>query len=125
MSDGYYKALLQFQINHYKKYGFGVHAIFLDGKLIGQMGLQVLDEQKNQLEYVIFLGKEYTHRGIGTKLLKYLFERCKNEKIQTVYGVVRSDNEISRYIVKKFGGKMIKTMAHYHQTGILYRIELK
>lgn len=125
MSDGYYKALLQFRINHYKKYGFGVHAIFLDGKLIGQMGLQVLDEQKNQLEYVIFLGKEYTHRGIGTKLLKYLFECCKNEKIQTVYGVVRSDNEISRYIVKKFGGKMIKTMAHYHQTGILYRIELK
>lgn len=28
MSEEYYTALLQFRINHYKKYGFGVHAIF-------------------------------------------------------------------------------------------------
>ena len=75
MSKEYYTTLLQFRINHYKKYGFGVHAIFKNGKLIGQMGLQVLDEQQQQLEYVIFLGKDYTHQGLGTKLLKYLFMR--------------------------------------------------
>ncbi len=125
MSDEYYKALLQFRIGHYKKYGFGVHAIFIDGHLVGQMGLQVLDEQKRQLEYVIFLGKDYTQKGIGTKLLKYLFERCKNEGIETIYGVIRSDNDISKHIVNKFGGRMIKTMAHYHQTGVLYEIKLK
>ena len=125
MSDEYYKALLQFRISHYKKYGFGIHAIFAEGHLIGQMGLQVLDEQKKQLEYVIFLGKDYTQKGIGTKLLKYLFNRCKDEGIETIYGVIRSDNDISKHIVNKFGGKMIKTMAHYHQTGILYEIKLK
>lgn len=124
MSDDYYKALLQFRIGHYKKYGFGVHAIFIDGHLIGQMGLQVLDEQQNQLEYVIFLGKEYTHKGIGTKLLTYLFNRCKEEGIETIYGVIRSDNAVSKHLIDKFGGEMIKSMAHYHQTGILYRINL-
>lgn len=125
MSDEYYKALLQFRIGHYKKYGFGVHAIFIDGYLVGQMGLQVLDEQKRQLEYVIFLGKDYIQKGIGTKLLKYLFDRCKDEGIETIYGVIRSDNDISKHIMNKFGGRMIKTMAHYHQTGVLYEIKLK
>lgn len=124
MSDEYYKALLQFRLKHYKKYGFGVHAIFKEGHLIGQMGLQVLDEQKNQLEYVIFLGKDYVKQGIGTKLLNYLFNRCKDEGIETVYGVIRSDNDISKHIVNKFHGKMIKTMAHYQQTGVLYEIRL-
>lgn len=125
MSDEYYKTLLQFRISHYKKHGFGVHAVFINGHLIGQMGLQVLDEQKREIEYVIFLGKKYTKQGIGTKLLKYLFERCKEEGIETVYGVLRSDNDIAKHIVDKFGGKMLKTMAHYHQTGVLYEIRLK
>lgn len=124
MPEDYYKTLLQFRISHYKKYGFGVHAIFIDGRLIGQMGLQVLDEQKNQVEYVIFLGKEYVHKGIGTKLLTYLFGRCKEEGLNTVFGVIRNDNTISRHLVDKFGGKMIKTMAHYHQSGVLYEIDL-
>lgn len=124
MSDEYYKALLQFRISHYKKYGFGVNAIFMNGHLIGQMGLQVLDEQNDQLEYVIFLGKDYVQKGIGTKLLTYLFGRCKEEGLKTVFGVIRSDNVISRHIVDKFGGKMIKTMAHYHQSGVLYEIKL-
>ena len=88
------------------------------------MGLQVLDEQRSQLEYVIFLGKNYAQKGIGTKLLKYLFGRCKDEGIETIYGVIRSDNAISKHIVDKFGGKMVKTMAHYRQTGVLYEIKL-
>lgn len=124
MSGEYYTTLLQFRINHYRKHGFGVHAIFLNGKLIGQMGLQVLDEQKQRLEYVIFLGKKYTNQGIGTKLLDYLFSRCKEEGIKTVYGVIRSDNAISIKLMQKFGGKKLETMVHYHQNGVLYELKL-
>lgn len=124
MSREYYTTLLQFRINHYRKHGFGVHAIFWNGKLIGQMGLQVLDEQKQRLEYVIFLGKNYTNQGIGTKLLEYLFSRCKSEGIRTVYGVIRSDNTISTKLIQKFGGKRLETMVHYHQNGVLYEIKL-
>ena len=124
MSKDYYNALLQFRINHYKKYGFGVHAIFKDGVFIGQMGLQVLDERTNQLEFVIFLGQQYTGQGIGTKLLKYLFKRCKDEGINDIYGVIRNNNPVASTVVQKFGGKALKTMAHYHQSGVLYKIEL-
>lgn len=124
MSEEYYTALLEFRINHYKKHGFGVHAIFKDGKLIGQMGLQVLDEQKQQLEYVIFLGKNYVGKGIGTKLLTYLFSRCQEVGIDTIYGVIRSGNVPSIKLIKKFGGKELKSVSHYQQTGILYKIKL-
>lgn len=124
MSEDYYTALLQFRINHYKKYGFGVHAVFKEGKLIGQMGLQVLDDQSQKIEYVIFLGKEYVGQGIGTKLLSFLFNRCREEGIRTIYGVIRNDNEPSIRILKKFGGKEIKSVSHYQQTGVLYEIKL-
>ena len=125
MSKEYYTTLLQFRISHYKKFGFGVHAIFRHGVLIGQMGLQVLDEQKGQLEYVVFLGKDFISKGIGTQLLTYLFQRCREEGIDVVYGVIRNDNDTAKKIASKFGGKALKTVAHYHQTGILYEIKLK
>ena len=124
MSEEYYTALLEFRINHYRKHGFGVHAIFKDGKMIGQMGLQVLDEQKQQLEYVIFLGKDYVGQGIGTKLLTYLFNRCRDEGIKTIFGVIISGNEPSIKLIRKFGGKELISVSHYQQTGILYELKL-
>lgn len=123
-SSDYYMSLLQFRIAHYKKYGFGVHAIFLEGKLVGQMGLQVLHEKHDQIEYVIFLGQEYVNKGLGRKLLGYLFARCKEEGIKQVYGVIRNDNLIAQNVIKKYNPKQIRTMAHYHQKGILYEIDL-
>lgn len=124
MSEEYYTALLEFRINHYRKHGFGVHAIYKGDKLIGQMGLQVLDEQKQQLEYVIFLGKEYVGQGIGTKLLSYLFDRCKEVGISTIYGVIQSGNIPSIKLMRKFGGKELKSVLHYKQAGILYELKL-
>ena len=124
VSEEYYTTLLEFRINHYKKHGFGVHAIFMDDKLIGQMGLQVLDEQRQQIEYVIFLGKDYVGQGIGTKLLTYLFRRCQEEGIRTVYGVIQSRNIPSIKLIKKFGGKELRSISHYQQEGILYELKL-
>ena len=123
-SSDYYTSLLQFRIAHYKKYGFGVHAIFCDGQLVGQMGLQVLNEKADQIEYVIFLGQRYVNKGLGRKLLDYLFTRCKEEGIRQVYGVIRSDNEIARRSINKYKPKQIRTMSHYHQKGVLYEIKL-
>ncbi len=124
MPEEYYTALLEFRINHYKKYGFGVHAIFKNRKLIGQMGLQVFDEQKRQLEYVIFLGKDYTNQGIGKKLLTYLFDRCKEQGIYTIYGVIRNGNEQATKQIKNLGGKQLRTISHYKQSAILYELNL-
>lgn len=88
------------------------------------MGLQVLDEQKQQLECIIFLNKNYARQSIGTKLITYLFTRCKEEGIKTIYGVIRSGNEPSIKLIKKFGGKELKSVSHYQQTGTLYKLKL-
>lgn len=124
MSEDYYTTLLEFRINHYKKYGFGVHAIFQDGKLIGQMGLQVLNEEKKQLEFVIFLSKDYVQQGIGSKLLNYLLNRCRDVGIEIIYGVIRNENKAATRLIKKFGGRELKSVSHYQQTGILYELRL-
>ena len=124
MPEDYFTELLEFRINHYKKYGFGVHAIFKNNKLIGQMGLQVLDEEEQHLEYVIFLGKDFVGQGIGTQLLSYLFERCRKVGIMIVFGVIRMDNEPSIRLAKKFNGKEQGSISHYKQEAILYEIKL-
>ncbi|MDZ4056842.1 MAG: L-tyrosine/L-tryptophan isonitrile synthase family protein, partial [Polynucleobacter sp.] len=54
--DDYYKRILRFRLEHYQQYGFGVHGIWLGNDLIGQFGLQVLNETRDQVELVIFLG---------------------------------------------------------------------
>ena len=117
--SGYYTSLIQFRIAHYKKYGFGVHAIYSEGKLIGQMGLQVLNEKKDEIEFVIFIGQEYTNKGIGSKLLKFLFDRCKEEGINKICAVIRWNNEAARKVLEKFHFEKIRSVTHYHQQGVL------
>src|SRR5690349_22961066 len=38
---GYFEGLLQFRLGHYWKFGFGVHGVWQDYRLVGQCGLQV------------------------------------------------------------------------------------
>lgn len=122
MPPDYYRNLLQFRLNHYHKYGFGVHGVWMDGKLIGQIGLQVLDEENNQLEIVLFLGKEYTHKGYGSQLINYLLDRCKKTGIKTVYGVSRQSNKVALKILKKMKAKPIRNIRHYKEDAVLYEI---
>lgn len=124
VSDEYFTTLLDFRINHYKKYGFGVHAIFQNNNLIGQLGIQVLDENSQQIEFVIFLGKNHVNKGLGTKLLQYLFERCRVSGIKKIYGVTRTENDPAKKLIIKFGGKAIKCVTHYEYPGILYEMNL-
>ena len=62
--EEYFNGLLQFRISHYKKYGFGVHGIWLNGELIGQFGLQVLNEE-DMVEVVLFLKKIIVKKVLG------------------------------------------------------------
>jgi pyoverdine/dityrosine biosynthesis protein Dit1/GNAT superfamily N-acetyltransferase len=123
-NESYFAGLFQFRVSHYKKYGFGIHGLWIDNKLIGQFGLQVLNEDMDQIEFVIFLGKDYTHKGIGIKLVNYLFSRCKEFGICDLYGIVRSDNSSAISLLEKVKGSKIKTVKHFNQEGVLYRINL-
>lgn len=122
VEDSYFLSLLEFRMNHYKKYGFGVHGIWLNGCLIGQCGLQVVSEEKDRVEYVIFLGKNYTHQGIGTELTKYVIERCKEERMTALDGIVRVDNTDGKKLLEKFGTKTDEIATHYRQPSIIYKL---
>lgn len=121
-SDEYYESLLQFRINHYKKYGFGVHGIWIDNVLIGQCGLQVVSEDADEVEFVIFLGKSYTGKGYGSALTKYMVSKCKEEGMDKLLGIVRADNEDGKRLMEKFGGKTQGTLKHYNHDGIIYKL---
>lgn len=123
-NDDYYEELLKFRLEHYEKYGFGVYGIWNNNKLIGQVGLQVLDYDLDQVEGVIFLGKNYTGKKIGTTLLHYIIETCKANKMNTLFAVVRPDNDSGIALTKKFGGVSISNVMHYDEKGIKFRINL-
>jgi hypothetical protein len=42
-----------------------------------------------------------------------------------IYGIIRSGNKKSKKLIEKFGGKELKSISHYHQTGILYEVNIK
>ncbi len=124
-SKEHYNGLFQLRISHYIRYDFGVHGIWKEKKLIGQCGLQVLNEDLDEIELVIFLGKDYTNKGIGNRLTKYIFNQCKKAGINEIYGVSRPDNHVAIKLIKKFNGQRKRTIKHFNQKGILYYFNLK
>lgn len=123
-NENYFTGLFQFRLSHYKRYGFGIHGVWVDNKLVGQLGLQVAKEDLDEIECVIFLGKNYVHKGLGSKLFEYVIKRCREEGICELYGVVRPDNPEGLKLMKRFKGIKIKTIKHFNVEGILHRINL-
>ena len=124
-SSTYYTSLLQFRISHYKKFGFGVHGIWIDNKLIGQFGIQVLDKDLDKIEIVIFLGKGYVRQGIGKKILSYMLSRCAEKGLYDIYAVIRPENLEAIKLFEQLGFVRIGSKKHYNCEGILYSINLK
>jgi len=84
----------------------------------------VLNENLDEIEFVIFLGDEYVKKGIGSKLVKELVKLCKEKGLTDLFGIVRPDNDAGLKLLKKAGGKQIKTVKHFNQEGILHQITL-
>lgn len=124
-SSTYFRSLLQFRISHYKKYGFGVHGIWMENKLIGQVGLQVLDADLDQVEVVIFLGKDNVNKGFGRKLLGHILSLCKEYDLLDIYAVIRPQNTPAIKLFEKCGWKKISSKKHYNCEGILYNLKIK
>lgn len=122
--ENYFIGLFQFRLSHYKKYGFGIHGLWIKDKLVGQLGLQVLKEDLDEIEIIIFLGKDFVHKGLGSKLIKYIIKICREKGIRELYGVVRPDNNEGINLLKKINSEQIKTVKHFNVEGILHRINL-
>ena len=124
MTPEYYRGLLQFRLGHYWRYGFGIHGLWRGSEMVGQAGLQVLDEEKDRVEFVVFLGTRFVGKGIGTCLARTLAERCKAAGMEVLYGVVRSDNPEGKHMVEKISGTLVGRMTHFHREAGVYSIRL-
>lgn len=122
--EAYFSGLLQFRLSHYKKHGFGVHGLWHNDKLIGQFGLQVLNEEEDKVEIVLFLIKEYRKKGYGFNLFNFLISECKKNGIKDLYGVIKSENKEASSLLNKFNSIRIGTIKHFREQGVLYKLKI-
>ena len=125
MGRSYYEGLLQFRLGHYWRYGFGVHALWSNGTMVGQAGLQVLDEIQDRVEFVVFLGNSYVGEGLGRCLATMLINRCSRAGMKDLYGVVRSDNPEGLRMINMIGASKLGFVVHFHQLAEIYQIDLR
>jgi len=121
----YFEGLLQFRLGHYWKYGFGVHGLWLDELLIGQCGLQVLNDEQDQVEFAVFLGRDHKHKGLGSCLARHLVAQCKVVGITELYGVVRPDNPEGTAMMRAIGAESIGEVQHFRQSANVFRLPLR
>lgn len=122
--DDYYQKILRFRLDHYQQYGFGVHGIWLQGELIGQCGLQVLNETRDQVELVIFLGKAHVRKGLGLRLTEHVLSRCEDAGLRMIYGVVRPENKAALELLRHFNAKPIRTQVHFGYIATVFNIPI-
>lgn len=120
----YYERLMTFRIAHYNEHGFGVYGVWLGDELIGQAGLQVVNKEKDQIEWVIFLGQKYVGQKYGSTILSHIIALCKQNNMDTLYAIVRPDNSAGIALAKKFGGVLASKVKHYSENGIKFKIDL-
>jgi RimJ/RimL family protein N-acetyltransferase len=124
MGASHYHRIMKFRIEHYEKYGFGVHGIWLHKKLIGQCGLQVLSEASDQVEFVIFLGQAFVRRGLGAKLTNHAIQCCAEAGMRSLYGVARPENTGALGLLRRVQAKPIRSQVHFGYMATVFEIPL-
>ena len=115
---------LNFYINCYEKFGFGVCAMIwkATNEMFGWSGLQPL-EDTGEIELGYGMKKEFWGKGIGYECasvwLEFGFERVGLERI---VAIAYPENEASRRIMEKCGMKYEKTETHYGAECVFYAI---
>ena len=115
---------LQFYIDCYEKYGFGMSAMIWKetGETIGWSGLQPLDGT-NEIEVGYGMIKKFWGKGIGLETAKAWLDfgfRVKN--LERIVAVAYPENKSSWRIMEKCGMKYEKTGEHYGATCVFYAI---
>ena len=123
-TENYYHRILKFRLDHYQQFGFGIHGLWLDGHLIGQCGLQVLNETRDQVELVIFLGKAHVRKGFGLRLSRHILSRCGSAGVKAVHGVVRPENQAALDLLRRLGARPIRTQVHFGYIATVFSIPL-
>lgn len=118
------KKRLQFYIDCYAKFGYGMCAMIWKetGEMIGWCGLQPLEET-GYTEVGYGMIKEFWGKGIGFECakawLEYAFETANAE---IIVAVASPENTGSWRIMEKCGMKYEKTEEHYGENCVLYTV---
>lgn len=118
------KKRLQFYLDCYEKYGFGMCAMIWKetGEMFGWSGIQPLDDS-DEIEVGYGMIKEFWGKGIGFECakawLKHGFEVAKLERI---VAVADPDNKGSWRIMEKCGMNREKFEKHYNMECVFYAI---
>lgn len=71
-------------------------------KILGVARLSIEPDGKTG-EIAFIVADPWQQQGLGGKLLDYLLEICKDKKLETVYGIMLSDNVRAINLMKKMG----------------------
>jgi RimJ/RimL family protein N-acetyltransferase len=117
--------MIQFRMDHYAKYGFGIMACYSGPQFIGQAGVQVIPEHPDDVELAVFLARPFRGRGWGRLLNLELMRRCRLAGLERVYATVRQDNLTARNLMLQLGGLVKDAGIHYGQKAVEYSFQLK
>jgi len=111
--------LIEFQLEHWEKHGYGWWAVVLRAEqraalpLIGWAGLQYLPET-DETEVGYLLGKPYWGRGLATEAaresVRFGFEDLG---IETIVGVVHPENIASQRVLEKAGLSFVEEASYF------------
>lgn len=71
-------------------------------KIIGAIRL-LMEANGKTGEIAIIVADSWQKQGLGSNMLNYLIEICKDKKIEEIYGVTQPDNNRAITLVKKRG----------------------
>lgn len=77
--------------------------------LIGAVARAAIDEDSNEAEFAVIVGREISGLGLGRHLLGRIIEWCRKKRLARVYGHVMLDNDAMLRLARSFGFKPTTT----------------
>ncbi len=96
----------------------------IDNKIIACINYQIMYERSELIDINVL--DNYQNQGIASKLLEFMFDDLKNNKVENVTLEVRKNNLNAIHLYKKYGFEEIGIRKGYYQgiDGILMKKEL-
>ena len=123
---------IKWNIENYKKYGFGLWAVIEkgSGELIGDCGI-TMQQVENDLfpEIGYHLRKEFRGKGYATEAALACSEFAKSRGVKQIISYMKSDNLPSRHVAERNGMTYVKSftktvMGKVVEDEVLYKKDL-
>jgi RimJ/RimL family protein N-acetyltransferase len=118
------KIRLQFYIDCYEKYGFGMSAVIWKetDEMIGWSGLQPLADT-GEIEVGYGFAQEFWGKGLATECAKAWLDHGFNKaNLERIVAVAYPENNASWRVMEKLGMKYEKNEEHYGSDCVFYAI---